>query len=271
MDTHRLFNITASLLLLLSFLGMLFMIREVIVRIEDYPDDLSQLEWSVERKTPVNKKETTDYGSAMGLDVSHYQGKIDWNNMDERIAFVICKATEGLSFTDPEFDYNWAQIKASGRVRGAYHFYVASDDPIGQARYFWAAVKTYDDTDLPLVLDIEPEGVKEHITPAKLHTDVLNFLEELTSLSGKKPIIYVDYSFANEYLNNQKFTEYPLWIAEYESESAPKLPDTWQHIGWDFWQRSPSYEEKGISGDVDYDLFDGNVRALKEFARNKNF
>lgn len=43
-----------------------------------------------------------------GIDVSHHQGKIDWQRVQaEDIHFVFIKATEGSSHKDAEFNRNW--------------------------------------------------------------------------------------------------------------------------------------------------------------------
>lgn len=277
MNTFRLYNITAGLLLILGGLGSFFLISEVILRVEDYPDDLSQLNTPTETVTSpppeVKEKDTVSLGSAMGLDVSHYQGDIDWENIDPEVTFVICKATQGVSFKDPMFATNWSRIKASGRIRGAYHFYVASDDPYLQAEFFWNLIKeeAYEDNDLPLVLDVEEASIgSTSVAPGRLERDVLTFLNTISELSGKLPIVYVDPSFANTYFKDSRLAKYPLWIAEYTEKDAPTIPNVWTNNGWDFWQRSAKYTEKGILGNVDHDLFDGDINDLKEFAANKN-
>src|SRR5581483_7236413 len=58
-----------------------------------------------------------------GIDVSHYQGTINWTSVkNSGVSFAFIKATEGLTIKDQDFDANWAGAKAVGIVRGAYHF-----------------------------------------------------------------------------------------------------------------------------------------------------
>src|SRR5262249_34286320 len=72
-----------------------------------------------------------------GIDVSHYQGTIDWAAVnDGGIGFAFMKATEGLTFVDSTFAANWSGAKAHGVVRGAYHFFRPQDDGIQQADFF---------------------------------------------------------------------------------------------------------------------------------------
>src|SRR5215467_12305455 len=70
--------------------------------------------------------------SAQGQDRSNFQPVSSWGNLD----FGICKATEGLSFQDHTFAGNWANLKAEGKMRGAYHFLHNDQDGAAQARYF---------------------------------------------------------------------------------------------------------------------------------------
>ncbi|MGZ3872792.1 MAG: glycoside hydrolase family 25 protein, partial [Mucilaginibacter sp.] len=64
-----------------------------------------------------------------GIDVSYYQGKIDWMKVkrmheDEiHISFAFIKATEGVVITDPYFQRNWRECPKAGIVCGAYHYF----------------------------------------------------------------------------------------------------------------------------------------------------
>lgn len=50
-----------------------------------------------------------------GIDVSHYQGEIDWAAMKQQgMDFAYIKATEGSAHEDECFDKNWEQAKAAG-------------------------------------------------------------------------------------------------------------------------------------------------------------
>lgn len=70
-----------------------------------------------------------------GIDISHHQGKIDWellrNAMIEKcpIRFILIKATEGKSILDPMFKENFAQARDYGFIRGAYHSGATSRRP----------------------------------------------------------------------------------------------------------------------------------------------
>ena len=58
-----------------------------------------------------------------GIDVSYWQGDIDWRKVREAgIQFAFIKATEGGDHLDPKFLQNWHAAKRAGVARGAYHF-----------------------------------------------------------------------------------------------------------------------------------------------------
>lgn len=59
-----------------------------------------------------------------GLDVSHYQGRVNWAALKAQynLSFGAAKASEGTGFTDSQFAWNWAAMKSAGLRRIAYHF-----------------------------------------------------------------------------------------------------------------------------------------------------
>ena len=77
-----------------------------------------------------------------GIDISHYQGKIDWdqlrNAMIEKcpIRFVVIKATEGSTQLDKRFNDNFRNAQEYGFIRGAYHFWSNKSSARDQAYFF---------------------------------------------------------------------------------------------------------------------------------------
>src|ERR1700687_2207685 len=71
-----------------------------------------------------------------GMDVSHWQGAIDWDTVaSSGIAFAFVKATEGTTYRDPRFAFNYSEIARVGIFRGAYHFGRPGTDAATQARF----------------------------------------------------------------------------------------------------------------------------------------
>jgi lysozyme len=72
-----------------------------------------------------------------GIDVSDHQGTVDWNAVRQTgMVFAFIKATDGITWTDPDFATNWSGATAANLLRGAYHFYETDDDPTAQAQNF---------------------------------------------------------------------------------------------------------------------------------------
>lgn len=192
-----------------------------------------------------------------GVDVSHYQGNIDWELFEEQgVSFAFIKATEGKRLVDPNFEYNWENAKKAGIRRGAYHFLRFDVPGKAQARNFINTVpKGYGD--LPPVVDIElygkyhkPGGKPSFNTVEQILTPLLRELEERY---GRRPVIYTNRSVYYTYLV-LKYRDYELWL------SHPGF-DTGRHrenAGWIFCQYSFTGTLKGMdSKHVDLNVFNG--------------
>ena len=196
-----------------------------------------------------------------GIDVSHYQGEIDWNAVAAHGArFAFIKATEGVDNVDPQFATNWQAAHAAGLLRGAYHYFDPSQDAAKQADHFLQTV-TMDDASLPPVVDVEVSG---GLSPSDLSSALRVWLEKVAEGSGSKPIIYADPTFWRSHIVGD-FSEYPFWIAEYGPEAH--VPDDWS--SWTFWQHSQSGQVPGVTGPVDMDRFAGNEKDLEDLTGKK--
>jgi lysozyme len=185
-----------------------------------------------------------------GIDVSHFQGAIDWTGVQGAgKKLVLIKATEGIDLLDPQFNTNWQGAKAAGLVRGAYHFFVPEDDPTTQAEFFITNVQL-SPGDMTPALDVE---YSKDVDPEILQANVKIWLETVETAYGITPMIYTDVNFANEFLSSS-FGKYPLWIASFEEE-APTVEGSW--VSWDIWQYSERGNVAGIEGAVDLDVFQG--------------
>ncbi|WNJ20040.1 GH25 family lysozyme [Pontibacter sp. G13] len=215
---------------------------------------------------PAPTPDPSDDLPAYGLDLSHFNGDLEDELLPvDSITFVFVKATEGLTYEDPDFSHNWQTAKSKGLLRGAYHFYRTDDDPIEQARFFLRTVGTLGMRDFPLVLDIEQGSMDGYITTADLQSDLISFLSYLESHTGRRPILYSGESFCNTHLTHADFAQYPLWLAEYNSRTTPQIPTTWDQSGWVFWQKSESYKIDGTTSD--FDLFNGTRGDLDIFLK----
>jgi lysozyme len=196
-----------------------------------------------------------------GIDISHYQGDIlaKLNNAGN-VRFVICKATQGQYYVDPDFHTNWREAKENQLIRGSYHFYDCSVDPEVQATHFFNTVEKIEPTDIPPVLDIEAGSMVSSVSGTQMVNDIKIFLKRVEALFGRKPILYTNYAFAQEYFKDSALSEYPLWLAEYTSAKEPNIPDLWKDKGYFIWQKSASYHEE--STEVDFDEYKGTLAGI---------
>lgn len=195
-----------------------------------------------------------DRYSVHGIDVSHYQSRIDWEAVSVMpIDFVFVKATEGASYTDSLFALNWAALKEKDIRRGAYHFFRPEAPPGEQARHFARTVQL-ESGDLPPVLDVEITG---GVPKTELVQRLQVWLDIVETAYGIRPVIYSNLHFYNRYLAGH-FTGYPLWIARY-NEREPILACG---SNWEFWQYGRHGRLPGIKGHVDFNVFSGSLSAL---------
>ncbi len=193
--------------------------------------------------------------NAQGIDVSHYQGTVSWPEVFQAgIEFAFAKATDGLTWTDPQFAVNWRAMKAAGLLRGAYHFFEPADDAAGQAQFFLDTVQ-FTAGDLPPALDVETLGS----SATALWDGVETWLQTVAAATNVQPFLYVDPAFANANLIPASLAAYPLWIADY-GVAEPALPAGWS--SWLIWQHSQSGTISGITGAVDLDQLDGPIAKL---------
>lgn len=195
-----------------------------------------------------------------GIDVSHYQGDIDWATVKASgVVFAYAKAVQGEGGPDPDFSRNWSAMKEAGLMRGAYDFYDVGEDPAAQAQDYIKLVQL-DPGDLPPMVDIETENAGAEAN-ASLVSDLHSYLKTLSEHYGTNPIIYSSPGFWNDHFDDS-FSDYPLWVAEY-GVSEPKAVTGWTY--YTIWQHSQSGSVDGISGNVDLDRFNGTLSELEKF------
>lgn len=112
----------------------------------------------------LNHPSTAAY-PVRGVDVSAYQGQIDWETLaDQGLSFAFIKATEGSSFEDPRFRENWTGARSAGLRVGAYHFFSFDSPGASQAQNFIGAVQGFEGM-LPPVVDVELYGAHKKVRP----------------------------------------------------------------------------------------------------------
>ena len=184
-----------------------------------------------------------------GIDVSHYQGNIDWQKAKKAgIEFAIIKAggsDKGL-YKDERFETNYTGAKAAGLHVGAYYFVGANctskADGIADAKRF-ITMLSGKQFDFPVYIDIErtPTSAKEGATDA-----VIGFCDTMEEAGYFCGIYASDISGFKERLNLARLTKYAKWVARYGS--SPQCVND-----YGIWQYSETGKVAGINGNVDLD------------------
>ena len=216
---------------------------------------------------------TAQAGSkAIGVDVSRFQGTIDWPTVAGsgiRFAFVQASRGSGVDCTvkpgqcgpDPYFAANRLAAESAGIRVGAYHRAFASGataadaraDSLAEANIFIAEVGSLQHGELIPVLDAESPFTG--MTSTSLRTWIRVFVKRVTKKLGRKPMIYTNASSWSATGNTTEFARarYPLWVAEW-GVSRPTVPaNGWAGRGYWVWQYTSSGSVPGISGRVDMD------------------
>jgi lysozyme len=194
--------------------------------------------------------------SPQGIDVSQWQGNFDWAAYRGKLQFAMCKATEGLNTSDPDFAANWDSMweLSSTLPRFAYHFFHPAEDPQAQAQRFVATVQAQGL--LPgdnFVMDLEVNDGKPAEIVAAQGVEFLRCVNDLAP--GHRVLVYTYPAFAKAG-NCAGMDPWFLWLAEYGVQ-RPTVPAPWS--SWTFWQTGES--------PVDTDVFAGSEAQLLTFCR----
>lgn len=202
-----------------------------------------------------------DQYAVHGIDVSSYQGVIDWTKVKAmhegrvHLSFAFIKATEGVFKVDPYFERNWRDAPKAGIICGAYHYFKPKFDGVWQARFFLQNVKT-EKGDLPVVVDVEElDGVQ----PDVMRKELNDFLKTTAVKTGARPIIYTGLKFYKDNLQGY-FNTYAMWFSNYDNPE----PAVDSGTKWTFWQHSDRARVNGIKSPVDFDAFNGDSLAFRK-------
>ncbi|MFV8342124.1 glycoside hydrolase family 25 protein [Flavobacterium sp. XS2P39] len=197
-------------------------------------------------------------GKSIGVDVSEYQGRIRWTYVDTLeekypLDFVFIRATVGRDRKDRRFDRNWLGAKENKMIRGAYHYYRPNENSLEQAELFIKTV-TLQKGDLPPVLDIEKLPRNQSLDSLKV--GLKRWLKRVEQHYGVKPIIYTGERYYDDFLK-EEFSDYLFWIANYNFYREEINED------WLFWQFTEKASVPGIKGNVDVNIYNGDLQQLQ--------
>lgn len=244
----RLLLALVLLLIALPFLGKLWKQEPLLPQINPYrPEDFAYEDGRMVCLTSE---------SVPGIDVSYYQGKIDWNKVRQSgIEFAFIRvgyrsAADGMIYEDQTARRNLQEASAAGIKVGAYFFSQAlsPEQAVEEAKFAINIVKDYH-LDLPLVYDWETVSSTRTngMTRQTLMNCVRAFCDEVEG-AGFESMVYFNRDLSRTLLDVRRLTGIPVWFAMYDTyPDAPCKPD--------YWQYTDQGKVPGIEGYVDLNLY----------------
>lgn len=210
-----------------------------------------------------------------GIDVSHWQGTIDWNQVKNAgVAFAYAKSSEGTTYTDPMFSTNLQGARAAGIPFGAYHYASPSapyspDQAKAEAQYFVNVMKNAgmgDFGDIMPVLDLEQPAATGTLTSDEIASWARVFVDTVKSLTNRQVMVYTGDWFVEQYNDfGGQLSDLPVWIAAWTRYGNTQPPAVGGWTQWTAWQYSDQGSIPGISGAVDLDYGPTSIDALRGY------
>ena len=226
-----------------------------IIRIEDVTADGSVVIQSREIGFSI-----TALSKSYGIDVSHYQGEIDWEAVkNSGVTFAILKIGEYWTNSkrivyDQFFEKNYQACKRLGIAVGGYFYsYAFNRDEGNEEADICLSIIKNKIFELPIFIDVEDKAIKNAVANGK--TDVANvtdaslaFCKKIVS-AGHQAGVYASRDFFYNYFNIPLIEKYWIWVAHYTSDQT-------NYTGkYNFWQATSKGSVPGINGNVDIDWF----------------
>jgi lysozyme len=189
-----------------------------------------------------------------GIDVSHYQGSIDWPAVaGDDVAFAYVKATEGVESRDARFAPNWRGAERAGIRVGAYHYFIFCRSGRAQAHNF-LAVAPHGRSALPPAVDLEMGGAcRTRLTGPEMRRQLDAYLAVVEARERRHAVLYVTPQFFATY--HAYLPKRPMWRRSILSTPAPDG-------SWTFWQYHSRGRVAGIRTLVDLNVFRAGGHAL---------
>ncbi|MBE6733106.1 MAG: hypothetical protein E7561_03825 [Ruminococcaceae bacterium] len=237
--------------------------NNITVNEADDTADPENTESSIEGDRVEVQKLEVRKGAANGIDVSKWQGKIDWKKVKQSgIDFAIIRigyrGENGKLYRDSNADYNIQQATKSGLLVGVYFFSTAINTTEAKEEAEWtvSAIKGYS-ISYPVVYDCE--GFKN--TDSRMYSlnaeqrtqNALAFLSIVKS-AGYEGMFYGSKSDLtdNTSFNTEKISSsYKIWLAHYSTPTYPTVENPEYSGKYDMWQYTNKGSVSGVEGNVD--------------------
>lgn len=205
-----------------------------------------------------------------GIDVSYYQGNIDWKKVKESgISFAILRAGYGKSTVDKKFVRNIEECIKYNIPVGVYWFIYATNiqEVLINAQKCMSLIAPYKDKITMKVwcdfeYDTDANAKKRGVVFTKeMRTSMVKAFCDAVKSGGYEVGVYANPDYLNTKFND--LSMYPLWLAKYSSTKGD--------IDCDIWQYSSKGKVNGISGYVDMNIYYGDTIKVIEYYPKPNF
>ncbi|WP_295077063.1 glycoside hydrolase family 25 protein [Ruminococcus sp.] len=194
--------------------------------------------------------------STTGVDVSEFQGEIDWTQVKQAgIDFAFIRIGyrtygDGIITYDSAFQQNIEGAQAAGIKVGAYFYSQATnaDEAVEEADAVIDALAPYDIT-YPVVYDweiVHDAARTDEVSVEALADCCVAFCERVKD-SGYTPMIYQNKATSMHKLDLPRVKDYDFWLAEYDEKPS-------YYYDFKIWQYSSTGRIPGIVGDVDLNI-----------------
>lgn len=221
--------------------------------------------YGLARQTNITQPESV---VSNGIDVSEWQGNIDYTKVANAVDFVVIRAGYGKlsSQIDKKYEANYQGFKKAGVPVGAYWYcYADSVESAKQEAYACLEVLKGKQFELPIFYDILED---DHIPMLKAKGNVSNLINEIVPAfcnileqAGYFVGVYCNTSGYRNYLNDSNKQRYVQWVADWSGTCGY----TGQKV---LWQYSAKGTVPGISGEVDKDYAYSDFSVIKDNGYN---
>jgi fibronectin type 3 domain-containing protein/GH25 family lysozyme M1 (1,4-beta-N-acetylmuramidase) len=185
--------------------------------------------------------------TAKGIDVSRWQGTIDWDLVRPQISFALLRCTRGDSYLDPTFAENASACERLGIPYGVYVYSYATSvaDAEQEAEFLLSQLEGYHLT-LPIYYDLEDNSILKSCNNQQILQIAQTFCDVVEE-AGYRAGIYANLNWWTNYLPSSEYDQWDRWVAQYNNTGCTYTGN------FSFWQQSCAGKITGIAEAVDID------------------
>lgn len=190
---------------------------------------------------------TYETGSIKGIDVSQWQGAIDWQAVkNDGIQFAFVRAGHGDHTLDTYFQQNMMNAAAAGIPTGVYFYSTAQNEAqaVQDAQFVIRSMKGYL-VSYPVVIDLE-DSSQAHLNKQQIGKIAKAFCDEIRT-AGYTPMVYCNENWYRNMIDVSVLSDVEMWVARWGNTYSSDIPR-------DVWQSCSTGRVAGINGNVDIDF-----------------